>query len=247
MQWSILKPDVINSKHLKEKLSYWILKCPYKRKVKLFTWLKDFPIKIKPKLLEWFEIYRQVYNLTVSNKSALLNENGYLRSFIDIRRLIKHTILPTKEDLVKRIELSGIQEHTLDNAIKDVRKAYDSAYGNKKAGNIKSFRLRYKKYSSHTRTLVLEPDAFSKKFNTFGISIWGKYNIESSKPFNDITKECRLSYNFRTDKFILHEPYDKDKTKKKKKINLISLDPGMRTFQTGYSPDGICYKFNIKK
>lgn len=244
--WPDIKKDIIDSKYLKEKISRWIKRCPDKRKENLNNWLtKQYPIKVKQKLLEWFEIYRRVYNLTISNKSALFNEKGYIKSFPEVRKYIKNTILPTKELLLKDIKKSGIPEHTLDNAIHDVLKAYDSANGNKAAGNISSFRLRYKKYSSHLRTLVLEPTLFSKKFNTFKISVLGNYDIASSKPFDSITKECRLSYNFRTNEFILYEPYDKGKEKKKKKIDLISLDPGMRTFQTGYSPDGICYKFIV--
>ena len=195
----------------------------------------------KTKLLKWMEVYRRVYNLVIANKTKYIKNNN-MKSYYTIRQDIKENILLDNKILVKEINDSNIPAHTLWNAVNDVTKAFKTAKANKDAGNIKSFRLRYKRLDNHLRTLVLEPGTFSKKYNSFAVKVLGN-EIKSSEPFNKITKECRLSYNFRTDKFVLCVPYTKFTSVTTERNDIISLDPGIKTFQTGYSPDGICYKF----
>jgi putative transposase len=209
------------------------------KKVNLFPTLKQREI-----LLEWMEIYRIMYNKTISNKTNFIN--GYnIKSYFDIRRYMKENILSDDKKFLKTIEQWKIPAHTLYNAVNDVKKAFDSANGNRKAGNIKSFRLRHKKKSHHLKTLVLEPGAFSKVKNGFGIKILQE--MISSEPLIDINHECRLSYNSRTGKFVLHVPYDKITKIYNRKNDVAIIDLGISTFANVYSPEGICYKFGTSE
>lgn len=214
----------------------------------------------KVKLLSWMETYRQLYNLTISNRSKFINK-GFMMSYHKIRTLIQNDYLPQKINLLNQIHLTDdlteiqltkkkqkkykVPAHSIWNAVNDVTKAFKTAKANKDAGNIKSFRLRHKKQSSPTRTFVIEPISFSGSKNGFCITELGE--MKSSKPFGEVKHDCRLSYSYLTDRFILHKPYTKITKIDHFKSDVIALDPGMRTFQNGYSPNGICYKFGTKK
>lgn len=223
----------------------------------------------KTKLLIWMETYRQLYNLTISNRMRFIDK-GFMMKYENMRTIVQKDYIPSKINLLNQIyfteNLTDIKftikkgrngnpdkrhncyklpAHSIWNAINDVKKAFDSAKGNKDAGNIKSFRLRHKKKSNPVRTFVLEPSAFAKSKNAFAFNMLGE--MKSSKPFGEVKHDCRLSYSYLTDKFILWKPYTKTTIINHYKSDLIALDPGMRTFQNGYSPDGICYKFATKK
>jgi putative transposase len=203
--------------------------------------IRSRPIFLYPTLkqrriiFEWFEVYRIVYNKTVS-----YFKTHPLKSFWTVRPIIKD-LFKDNIEFHQRVKKSKILVHTLDNAIDDCVKAYDSALSNKSNGNILGFKLRYKKQSHHLKTLVLEPSTFSKEINGFRKSVLGK--MESSEPLTGIKKACRLSYNNRTGVLVLRVPYDKKTVKFCARNNVIALDGGIRTFMTGYSPAGIGYEF----
>jgi IS605 OrfB family transposase len=212
----------------------------------------------KVKLLSWMETYRKLYNLTITNRNRFINK-GFMMSYPKMRTIVQQEFLPNKVNLHNEIYITEdptstksafkkiykIPSHSIWNAINDVKKSFTTAKANKDAGNIKSFRLRHKKQSNPVRTFVIEPQDFSKKKNAFSMTKLGV--MRSSKPFGIIKHDCRLSYSYITDKFILWKPYTKITTVNHFKSSLIALDPGMRTFQNGYSPDGTCYKIATKK
>jgi putative transposase len=136
----------------------------------------------------------------------------------------------------KRIEDSCILEHTLDNAIKDVTKAYDSAFANLSARNIKGFRLRYKKATKNKQVITIEGGT-SMCYNSFCTSILGNF-IKSSEPIKGYTKDCRMSYDYNSRRFTIFIPYNKPTVNTANRIDECSLDPGVRTFQSCYSSDG---------
>jgi putative transposase len=218
--------------------------------------IEIFPTSVqKIKLLEWMEVYRRLYNLTIANRSSFM-KNGYMMAYITkMRPMIQKEFLPKKINLSNEIYKTLLPEnerteacipkHCAWNAINDVKKAFVSAKANKDAGNIKSFRLRYKKASNPVRTMVIEPSAFSNVVNGFAKTALGV--MKSSEPFGEVKHECRLAYSYKTDKFTLWKPVDKITIINHKKSDIIALDPGIRTFQNGYSPNGICYKFVTEK
>lgn len=202
--------------------------------------IRSFPIKLYPTdkqkniLLWWNEIYRQVYNITIS----YLKQNK-CQSFISMRKIIDKKIQQNK-NLTNLYTKWRIPKHTRDNAIKDCLKAYKTAFSNLRKKNIKFFRIRHKRKSCHLSSIVIEPSSFSKKKNGFAIKTLGE--MKSKYLLNNISKECRLCYNSRTKTFLLRVPYDKKIFKFLKRNNVCSLDPGMRTFQTIYTPQGNCYE-----
>jgi hypothetical protein len=213
---------------------------PHKSRLAKSTTIRSTPIHLYPTvnqrriLLEWNEIYRQVYNLTVS----YLKTNKIV-SFINMRKIIDGIILGNT-NLTNHCKEFGIPKHTRDNAIKDCLKAYKTAFSNLRNKNIKYFKIRYKKKLHHLSSVVIEPSAFSKTKNGFAIKVLKE--MKSEYDLKNITKECRLCYNSRTGIFVLRVPYEKVTEEWIKSGNSCALDPGMRTFQTGYTPNNQCFK-----
>lgn len=113
-----------------------------------------FPTKKQKKILNnWSNIYRYYYNQTIK-----YTKRHNIYNFYKLRSMIKKN---TNKDIKYKINKSKIPSHTIDNAIHDVCKAFKSAIENLKAGNIKFFRLRYKKQKSPRQTIALESSCFS--------------------------------------------------------------------------------------
>jgi IS605 OrfB family transposase len=184
-------------------------------------------------LLNWFEICRQVYNLTVS----YLKTNK-MYNYFTLRKVMDKQI-NTKINLVKSIEKYKVPKHMRDNAIHDCLKAYDSSFGLIKSKHITHFKIRYKKKSHHLSTAVIEPGMISKIKNAFCPTALGE--MTSEEPLNCITMDSRLCYNSRTHIFCIKVPYTKVVDTELRRNFKVSLDPGVRTFQTCYTPAGNCY------
>ena len=201
-------------------------------------------ISIKPNqkqrnlLKSWLDIYRQIYNFTVKyfRKHKIC---GQYKARDIIRKKITQT--PILWCLIKQSE---IPLHTCNNAIFDVVKAYETAMINLKAGNIKYFRLRYKKITKSTHTLVFEPNTFNK----IGTGL-NYEKLNDLHPASKIFTECdvRLQYNQRTKQFMLHIPEYREIHLKYNRYNRCALDPGMRIFQSAYSDNGVIFQFATDK
>lgn len=218
---------------------------PNKKQLCVSSTIRALSVRLYPNheqkkiLLKWFEIYRQTYNNTLNYLTKTSNNE---KNFIKLRKKIDIK-LQQNNTFTKFYNKYKMPKHTRDNAIKDVLKAFKTAFSNLKNKNIKFFRIRRKKITSPKKTLVLEPGSFSKKKNGFAIKILGEMrsSIDLDREWL-IKKECILCYNENTNIFNLIVPYDKKLCKILKKEEFCSLDPGIRTFQTVYTPNKNSYK-----
>jgi IS605 OrfB family transposase len=159
-----------------------------------------------------------------------------------------------------------IPHDTRQLAVHSAVSAYTSAMTNRKRGNIKNFRLGYmsKKKPTHIfnidhRAIKIKKDkksgeltvaVFSQKLgkNKF-LFIKKKYNQQiENKILRDESpnkSEVKMLYD-RGAWYLIF--CIKEKTQNKcENLNSIALDPGVRTFQTGYSPNGSTYKFGERQ
>jgi IS605 OrfB family transposase len=166
--------------------------------------------------------------------NELVHTKNKIPSFITLRKQVKSRI---SASIARKIEKSGIPVHTFDNSINDVIKAYKTTFTLKRNGNIKHFRIRYKKKSAPKSILVLEASAFSKKHNSFVVKQMGNYIESGRESLCGINRDSRLQYNKRTGEMILYVPQDRNikEAEEDTRGNWCSLDPGIRTFQTLYS------------
>jgi len=149
---------------------------------------------------------------------------------------------------------SDVPYDTRQLAVKDAIAAYKACMTNKKRGNITSFNLRYKSRRNVSQIFWIDSNAI--KYNDTKLQLFPRRlkkdknirmrNRQHTK-LQNINNDCKimkygksyyLIYTFDKDCNI---PVDKDRHP------IISLDPGVRTFQTGYSPSGVAIKIGDKQ
>jgi len=163
---------------------------------------------------------------------------------------LRKEILTSNKDLTDDIKWQkDIPYDTRQLSIKEFIGSYKSALSNKKNGNIDKFKMGYKykhslKQSFHIDHRAINPDAlifkrtlkkharlrFRKKMNN-----WWKRNIK------EIVHDCKIIKETKS-KYYLCITLERKKKSIKPRYNIVSLDPGIRTFQTYYNPDGTCGK-----
>lgn len=209
-------------------------------------------------LKDWFEIYKYSYNQTIK----YINKYKPNINFQYLRPKVKNLFSDEMKLLIKN---SKIPAHTIDESIRDVVTAYKSAFTNLAEGNIKHFRIRYKKDKSARVALKLEGTSFPNgnlpadknnycldslfdpkyKFkynsgNTFCPSVFGR-NLTTSESIEGIERTSILLWNKRTNRYFLKTPIDKDILTKEAIDNrdICAIDPGIRTFMTIYGTKSI--------
>lgn len=228
--FTLRKKQIFNLDNPKQPIKTSNIRC---KKIQLNPTLKQRNI-----LLNWFELTRLSYNLTVN----FLKKDNTIKD----RKMRDNVKQAMRNNLYINglIKKSGIYQQTLDNAVKDVYKARKTAFANLKLNNIKFFRLRYKRQDHHIKNMVLETDALNKLGT--GLKKRGLENLNPSELI-ERNKITRLGYNTRTKHFTLFVPYDKKVEEHVSRSDVCALDPGIRTFQTLYSPSGITYQFGDEK
>lgn len=128
-----------------------------------------------------------------------------------------------------------IYSHVLDGAIQQACSSYKACLQNLKKRNIKHFRLRYLKYSKPNKILKIEKTNIKKNTNIFCNKIFTEnFKLENDFQLKTVKKDFTVHYNLRDNKFYLLNPIEVKLAKTDKK-DTISLDPGIRTFMTGYT------------
>ncbi len=163
-----------------------------------------------------------------------------------------------KKNINNKLAISKVPEECFDSAYRDILKARSSNIAQSKAKKDKtgkgfklpdSLRFRRKKdnkdsieirsrnlhYRNRDRTIELYPRYFGK--NNSRIKI--KTNLK--KLGVTIDHSCRL--NRVNDKYYLNIPYTR-KVPKVESNRRCAIDPGGRTFLTGYEAEGLAFEIN---
>lgn len=185
-------------------------------------------VKQRKLVKKWFHLYRSFYNRVVNYINDCRRQQIKTKlSFALLRDKFKHN---DSKEFTQRVKNSKMQSHLIDEALRDAWKAFNSNMGKWKLNPKHRFRLRRKRNSSH-QTISIPTDAFSSKYNSFYVTSLGKH-IKSDKQFKDLPKsDSRLQMKRGT--FKLFMPIDKPILRTQGK-GVIALDPGVRTFLTGY-------------
>jgi putative transposase len=137
-----------------------------------------------------------------------------------------------------------------NGALRDIRKAYKTAWANIKAGNIRSFGLEFRKKKRYMEQSMEVPASaikiIKRKNKIIGFKLYSRYmksyikiDKRSLKNFNltELTHDTRLKKE-NNEWFLCIARYIKG-TNIKMKEKICALDPGIRKFQVIYSEDKI--------
>ena len=207
---------------------------------------------------KWFDSCTKIYNETLKfinnkykftkyniNRTKIIDElnktkNANVNNFYNFYSIRKE-LRETKNNIQKESQLENfnkntkIYTHILDYSIKQLCSNIESAKSNLLNGNIKRFRLKYWRNNRCSKTIEIEKEYIRN--NKICPHIFGDikyiYNKEEVDLIN-IDSNVKINYNSITDEYLLLIPIKtKNKEINNKTKNIISLDPGLRTFMVG--------------
>lgn len=205
-------------------------------------------------LNKWFIASTEMYNETLNyirNRCELF-KNNIIRnklkdipikdlSFISLRNNLtgKRDEIANNSQLENCNKKTKIYAHILDATIHQLSSNIKSAITNTYRGNFKRFRLKYWKMNRPSQTLEIELQYIKK--NKICPKIFGDIKYIYNKKEYELPKilnSVKINYNRITNEYTLIIPNEYIPKKiKNKSTNIISLDPGLRTFMTGLSED----------
>jgi len=142
-------------------------------------------------------------------------------------------------------------------AVAKFSSSLNSAISNLNNGNIKKFKMKFRTKKSPTSIMHFEDKCFPAFIRKIESRYWftDKLGKKSFISYSDIgsKKGLEVSHEKETDRFFLHVPVERNwfpnedrRTENQgtymfKGRRVISLDPGIRKFLTGYDPEGKCF------
>jgi transposase len=194
-----------------------------------------------------FDKVTPILNITKLKKMFAEEKNNISKwSHLEFKIPLKNSKMNSKmnknNEVKYKTENIHVDKHLLDYAINDATNRYKSCITNKKNGNIIHFRLRYLKMSKPNKILKIEKLAF--KESGFYIRALGTIMICGIKEFQyikNIITTATLRYENNNYKLLVKYkvPDLSDKNEYANKKGTISIDPGVRTWLTGYSNNKI--------
>lgn len=179
-------------------------------------------------LKRWLEVYRWAFNKTVNYKEAEYLSTGKSGSYMSRR---KQWAEQMKADAIDWSPFADAPAHTIYGAMMDA----DNAYKNVISLRSKGEQCNLPRCRRHTqRSCYVLGNAITNR----GIYIRKLGPLKSAEPLPDKPSDSRLIYEF--GRWYLRFPYQTNSiVADNQSQRVCSVDPGVRTFATIFSPGGI--------
>ena len=203
-------------------------------------------------------IFSKKYNDFVLKKieriSNKINDNRSLEELSELYKTnntdycndiyLKKQMKNIKEKIIEESEINSdkntrIYSHILDESISQLTSNIKSARTNLYRENIKRFRIKYWSLNRPSQSIEIEKLLIKNNEicpSRLNVNEKIKYFYNGKECIPNITTGVKINYNSILNKYTLLVPVkEKPIIDKNKNGNLISLDPGLRTFMTGIS------------
>lgn len=169
-------------------------------------------------------------------------------SHIDLRK----AVMTNDKDLTEKdMWQKEIPYDTRQLILRDFVEAYNVAKTNKIRGNIKEFKMGFKSRKDTTQIFHVNKKAIDNELSIFKQRKLGKLRTRNKmkrwvkKNIENIDANCKIICYGRQQYYLLLS-VPKNKETNDQPFDIAALDPGVRTFQTMYSPNGMTGKFGDK-
>lgn len=156
----------------------------------------------------------------------------------------RKVIMPVKDKFLPESEAwkKQIYYDTRQLALKDAITSIKSAISNQRNGNIKKYRLGFKSKRNPNQMFNVSEKQISFKRGKIKLFVRKKLQFRISQKNQrklskvGITRSCRI-HRDGANRWSLYIPYTRKKENVEDRSFMISLDPGVRKFQSGYDPE----------
>lgn len=179
----------------------------------------------KMKLRSWFGIYRWIYNQGLQILKSKKYESGSLL------KQLRNQLVKDQNYQDDKQWVSDLPFDTRDYAIKELLQAFRT---NIKSDHKFDMKFKSKKYSQSM-------EIRARQYNV----IRGKYKFLSEIHKTELIPELVHDIKIQMDtdgSFYMIIPMDVVRNENQVPHRIISIDPGIRTLITGYTPDGYVYQ-----
>ena len=213
--------------------------------------IKNHKVKIYPNKQEkmmfkkWFGTYRFVYNRFINYIENNQNDNERFNFYKMRNKFVIHK----NNHLINEWEIETPKDIRADS-IKSCISAYKSNFTKLKNNQQTHFKMRYKSKKQKTQCMTIPKTAiktdndeidgfyFYKRFLKSKVKIKKRTKKRIKQKEIKFEHDCKLLFDGMN--YYLLIPYKVNKKKfVSKNEKILSFDPGVRTFQTGYSNDEV--------
>jgi putative transposase len=188
----------------------------------------------------WFGGARFAYNAALELCEAVpeMRSRPKLRSYV-----VTSDLLPPEWAFLRTTPNS-----IRDGAVDDLLTAYKSNFEKlkSKGKSQTKFKIQFRSRKAVSQSISIQKGDFSSKYpGVFYVTLLGKDPIASAEPLPPITADCRLQMT-RDGRFFLcvpHTPPVRENQASSGGERVVAIDPGVRTFATGYDPTGSVFEF----
>jgi len=191
----------------------------------------------KKTLLQWMGTTRYLYNKLLAKIEAK-EEKAIFQN-------LRNDYIPKSKIPDEEKWMLNVPKDVRAEAIRDLCKAYSTTFQHLKKGLIKRFKMHFRKKRSNSQSFVIPRSAINFTSNN-GIQIYKSILNENSimkinkrEKLPELQFDCRIKM-FRPKVWYMFIPYSTSKKRviENQDTQIVALDPGVRTFLTGYSPNG---------
>lgn len=193
-------------------------------------------------LSEWFGAARWVYNqcvAAVNDGTSTLNLTSLRKLFVNNDAAIIANERPYFKDIPYEVR---------SDAVRDVKKAFASSFALLRAKRIDKFEVKFRSRKDASQSIYMRAKSFSAKHNFFYSTMFGRnQKMRSAEKLpSSMDGDCRLMRT-RLGEYYLVMPLKKEiQVLGEKTTRVCALDPGVRTFQTIYNPEGYCFEYGAQ-
>jgi putative transposase len=190
----------------------------------------------KEELNKWFGTARWTYNQVVASLRASPRDVSQYAVVKELRKdFVNNKNSNKEENFADKPWVTKTPYQIRDAALNDVVKAYTS---NLAKENNNNFIIHFKKKKAPSDSIAIYANNYKSKGVIFP-RFFGKKPIKNAEELPDKLEYDARLVRKRLGHFYLCIPKKLDKYNGPSQNKVIAFDPGMRTFCTGYDPDGI--------